>query len=289
MDIKKLRFIEGELVFLVNFLLILLVMFFINNNWDMSYFFYLLMGVTFIFGFVFFKTSKDITKSLILTNLFIFFYFLYPFFSEFFSVFFNVGGFFFVLFYNIIIAFIFILFLGEQRNFIGDIKRTSFGILFLTLFSGIFFGGVFYLIDEPIPLELFGFVSDFDLLGFFVFVAFFSLMIAIGEQMIFTGFLYNVYSKLTSKWNAFIQVALLFSLFHALNLDKIIEHFGGDGVNSMIFIFLYFIFLFIFMLLALMLYTFRWKKYNGNFLYPVLFHFVVDFILFTLILLPYVV
>jgi hypothetical protein len=99
--------------------------------------------------------------------------------------------------------------------------------------------------------------------------------------MIFSGFLHNSYRSITSKWDAMFQVSILFVCFHLLRFEVLVKHYFVNFSNYYIlFITSYYVLLFLFMVLAQYLYTFKSKKYEGNFFYPVILHFGADLSLF---------
>ena len=164
-------------------------------------------------------------------------------------------------------------FWGASRR---RILRLS-GLLFWLVWCWDFF----YLVQEPIPPEFLG--GDLVKIGFYTFI------LALSEQIIFAGFLFNTYRKLTSRNDAYFQVATVFVLFHLLRFEQLVIEFWNNFAFSYLYqMTYYYILLFIFMLIALYLYSFKSKKYEGNFVYPVILHFVTDFVLILFILLTQV-
>ncbi len=139
----------------------------------------------------------------------------------------------------------------------------------------------FFLIQEPIPFFIAELFSSGEILNILFFILFTSFLIALSEQMIFAGFLYNSYKKLTSKIDAFFQTAIIFVLFHILRFEILVKYYYEISANFyIIFIILYYILLFCFMVFALYLYSLNSKKYKGSFLYPFFLHFGADIGLF---------
>jgi len=92
---------------------------------------------------------------------------------------------------------------------------------------------------------------------------------------------FNLYQKLTSKRDAIYQVSTIFVLFHFLRFEVLIKHYYVNFHDFyLVYIIGYYILLFLFMVTALNLYSFKSKKYEGNFIYPVVLHFAADFGLF---------
>ncbi len=278
---RSIFFIEKKSVFLINFLLIILVILSFIYDISLQYFFYFNVVITFFLAYFFFKHSKKLAKMLIVTNMFIFFYFLYPKVSVFFSEIFGAESYIFIIFYNILIAYLFLLFSGQKEGFRGNLKKINFLIVGIVILIGLSFGLFFTLIKEPIPtiFTTFGEDNNFEILRFLLFSSF---LVAFSEQMIFSGFLFNVYQNLNSKHDAFYQVAIIFVMFHLLRFEILVKHYYANFSNMYIFyIGAYYLLLFAFMLTALYLYSFKTEKYEGNFIYPVILHFMADFGLFV--------
>ena len=273
--------LEKKSVFFINSILIILMIIFFLYDIPTSYFFYLNIILTFILSYLFFKRSKKLSKYIILTNMFIFFYFLYPHISSFLYALLGEESYIFILFYNILIAYLFLLFSGQNKNLLNDIKKFSFKILGLVVIIGLLFGLLFYFVKEPVPLN-----SIFNPMGssYMIKVIFFTLILAISEQIIFSGFLYNTYKDLTHKKEAYFQVAVIFILFHMLRFESIIVNYVHNfNTYYLLLIAAYYILLFLFMLASLHLYNFSSKKYSGNFIYAVMLHFITDLFMFYLI------
>ena len=144
----------------------------------------------------------------------------------------------------------------------------------------IFSGFLFWMIKEPVPQN---FVSGDTLINVIGLILIGSFIVALSEQMIFQGCLYNTYKKITTRKDAFYQVAIIFVMFHLLRFENLVKfYFANFQMYFILFLVLYYIFLFVFMITALYLYTFKGKKYSGNFFYPLTLHFVADFTLFLL-------
>lgn len=280
-DFKRIIDIERRAVFLINFFFVLLVIFSLLYNISLKYFFYFNILFTFIVSYFFFKRSKELAKALIITNLFIFFYFLYPSISWFLSEIFLAQGYIFIIAYNVLIAYIFLSLSGNRDKLLGSIKKFRLGIFFSIILLGLVFGLLFAIIKEPIP-TLFTEVAHNGTLSLLGFLLFSSFTVAFSEQMIFSGFLFNTYKKLSpTKFDAYYQVALIFVLFHLLRFEILVKHyFTNFNEFYLLFITGYYVLLFVFMVTALYLYSFKSKKYEGNFIYPVMLHFMADFGLF---------
>ncbi len=213
--------------------------------------------------------------------LFIFFYFMYPVVADYLSKFFGMDSYLYILFYTIFISYVFLVFSGNHKTFLGGIKKFDLFLFLAILLLGIFFGFLFFLIKEPVPTFIIDLFSSGDLIGLLNFLFFSSFMIAIAEQMIFSGFLFNSYKNLTSKYDAYFQTSIIFVMFHLLRFQILVEHYYVYFSDwYLLFIVLYYVFLFLFMTTALHLYSFNGKKYSGNFFYAVALHFAADFGLF---------
>jgi membrane protease YdiL (CAAX protease family) len=249
-------------------------------NISLKYFFYFNILTTLILSFYYFKKSRKLAKYLIVTNLFIFFYFLYPNIAWFFTEIFNSSSYVFIVFYNILIAFIFLSLSGHKEDLLGNFERFKPKVFLVILLLGTVFGLLFTVIKEPIP-ALFTSVIDNSEASLLGFILFSSFLVAFSEQIIFSGFLFNVYSKLTSKKDAIYQVSIIFVLFHLLRFEILVKHYYVNFTDLfLLYLFAYYIMLFVFMTTALYLYSFKSKKYSGNFFYPVALHFAADFSLF---------
>ena len=271
---------EKRSIFLINFIFVLMVIFSLLYNVSLRYFFYFNILFTMFLSYSYFKKSKELAKSLIVTNLFIFFYFLYPQVAWFVHEIFGVSGYVFVLFYNVLVAYVFILLSGYKNSFFGNFSKFNFKIFLVVLMIGFVFGLLFSIIKEPIPSVFTGYdaSSFWEFIGF---LAFSSFIIGFSEQMIFSGFLFNSYKNLTSKFEAYFQVALIFVLFHLLRFQVLVSHyFKYFNDWYLLYISAYYVLLFVFMCSALYFYSFKYKKYEGNFAYPVALHFAADFGLF---------
>lgn len=279
-DNKRVFFLEKKSVFLINFILIIFVIMSFIFDISLKYFFYFNVIFTFFASYFFFKHSRKLAKMLIVTNMFIFFYFLYPNVSSFLSEIFGAEGYIFIIFYNIVIAYLFLFFSGYTEGFAKNLRNTNFLILAIVALIGLSFGLFFTLIREPIPtiFTSFGDNNTFEIVKFLLFSSF---LVAFSEQMIFSGFLFNVYRNLTSKHDAFYQTAIIFVMFHLLRFEVLVKHYFINFNEMYIFyIIAYYFLLFSFMLTALYLYSFKTEKYEGNFFYPVVLHFSADFGLF---------
>jgi membrane protease YdiL (CAAX protease family) len=280
LNFKNIFKLEERLVFFINFIFVLMVIFSLLYNISLKYFFYFNLITTFVVSFFFFKRSRKLAKQLIVTNLFIFFYFLYPQVAWFLSEVFSTQGYIFIIAYNVIIAYIFLIFSGYKNNLLGNIKKFNLGVLLCIVLLGLVIGLLFNLVKEPVP-SLFLQFSNQDVISIMLFLIVSSFLVAFSEQMIFSGFLFNTYRKLTSKYDAFYQVSLIFVLFHLLRFEILVKHYFVNFSNwYLVFITCYYLLLFVFMLLCLYFYSFKTKKYEGNFLYPVMFHFMADLGLF---------
>lgn len=279
-EFKNLLHFEKRSVFLINFFFVLLVIFFLLYEIPLRYFFYFNILFTFILSYFYFKKSRKLARSLIVTNMFIYFYFLYPSIAWFLHELLGVQGYVFIIFYNVLVAYIFLQFSGNSNFLLGNIKKFNFKILLLILMIGVVFGLLFTLIKEPVP-SLFTQYSSNNLLGFIGFLAFSSFLVAFSEQMIFSGFLFNTYRQLSSKYDAFYQTSLIFVLFHLLRFELLVKHYFTNFSDLyLLFISAYYVLLFLFMITALYFYSFKSKNYEGNFIYPIALHFAADFGLF---------
>lgn len=271
---------EKKSVFLINFFLIILFIVFLIQQFKLIYFFYIDVFVTLTLSYFFFKKSRHLAKMLIVTNMFIFFYFLFPLIAKYVTDILGNEAYLFIMFYNVLIAYIFLKLSGFQENFLGNLKNFKLSFIILILVLGLTFGLLFHMIKEPVPALFIDF-SENSTMNLALFLVFNSFIIALSEQMIFSGFLFNVYRNLSTKFDAYFQVAIIFILFHLLRFDILVKYYYVNFAEYYIFyLTMYYIFLFFFMLTALYLYSFVGKKYQGNFFYSVFLHFGADFGLF---------
>lgn len=285
--LKSLFDLEKKSVFLINLGLVLLIVLTFLLDWKLEYFFYFNIFITLIISYFFFQKSKKLAKTLIVTNMFIFFYFLYPKVAIFLTELFGSESYLFILFYTIFLSYIFLVFSGENNTFLGDLKSFSFKIVFLIMLLGFSLSLLFIFVQEPVPSLFIDVVEHGTLGDYFKFIILSTLIIALAEQLIFSAFLFNSYSKLTSRMDAFYQTSIIFVLFHMLRFDILVKYYYVNFPDFFLFyISLYYIFLFLFMILCIYLYSFNWKGKKGNFIYPVLLHFFTDLGLFLFYAVP---
>lgn len=272
--------LEKKSVFVINLFLILFVLVSFYVGLSLSYFFYTDIILTFIVSYVFFKNSRHLSKTLILTNIFIFFYFLYPNVANFLQQLLGNESYFFILFYNILLAYVFLAFSGYHNDFLGHVRKINLKILGIVVILGLAFGLFFFLVKEPFPSA---FTEDSAMsLVFISKLIFWTIVLAISEQIIFSAFLLRSYEKLTSKHDAFFQVSAIFVLFHVLRFKVLISsYYSNFGSMAITYLCGYYFLLFLFMMTCLYFYSMR-GKHEGSFVYPVLLHFVTDLFLFLL-------
>jgi len=271
---------EKRSIFHINFIFVILVILSLLYKISLKYFFYLNILITIILSYYYFKKNQDLAKYLIITNLFIFVYFLYPDIAWFFTELFNSSSYVFIVFYNIIIAFTFLTLSGHKEDLLGNFKKFNPKTFFSILLLGTVFGLLFTIIKEPIP-ALFTEVINSQTSSLIGFLIFSSFLVAFSEQMIFSGFLFNIYKKLTTRKDAIYQTSIIFLLFHLLRFEILVKHYYVNFTDLyLVYLIGYYILLFVFMMTALYLYSFKSKKYSGNFFYPVALHFAADFGLF---------
>lgn len=273
--------LEKKSLFFINSFLILLVIFSFLAKISTIYFFYINIFLTFVLSYYYFKKSRKLAKYTIITNMFILFYFYYPYISSILYELLGEESYVFILLYNILIAYLFLLFSGYKDKVLGNMKKINIKMIFLVILIGLTYGVFFFLLKEPVPIySLFNPQTTY----YFAKITFFTLILAISEQMIFSGFLFNIYSQLTNKKEAILQVSLIFGLFHFLRFENLlISYINIFDIHYFLPIIGYYVFLYLFMTTALYLYSFKTKKYEGNFIYPVLLHFITDLTLFFLV------
>ncbi len=279
--IKNLFDFEKKSIFLINLFIVILMILTFYFDLPTQYFFYTNLLLTIFLSYLFFKRSRKLAKTLITTNLFLFFYFLYPYVAEFFFEIVGNQSYLFILFYTILVSYAFLVFSGHQKDFIGKVEKLKPSLLLIIFGIGIIFGLFFYLVKEPVPTFFAEFLSHQDLLELVIFLVFTSLVIAISEQMIFAGVLFNSYKELTTLQDAFYQTSIIFVMFHIIRFEVLVNVYHATFPHFYIlFISAYYILLFLFMLTGLYFYSINSKKYSGNIFYPIILHFAADFGLF---------
>lgn len=273
--------LEKKSVFFINSSLIILMVIFFLYQIPTVYFFYLNIFLTFVLSYIFFKKSKKLSKYLIITNMFIFFYFLYPNVATYLYELFGEESYSFILLYNILISYIFLLFSGHHKDFLKNIKNFNIKIFGIIILIGYVLGLFFYFVKEPVPIQI---LFNPVMPNYFIKTTIFTLVLALSEQIIFSGFLYNMYKQLTTKREAIYQVSTVFVLFHLLRFENLITaYIKNFETTFLLLIAAYYILLFFFMVIALYFYDFKSKKNSGNFIYPLTLHFITDLTLFILI------
>ncbi len=275
--------LEKRLVFIINFFLIVLVILIFVFNIHLKYFFYIDILVTLFVSYLFFLKSKRVSKDLIITNLFIFCIFLFPFVEKYLYILFGSSSYFIRLFYLLSVSYIFIQVTGSYKE-IYRVKGTSFKVISLILIVSLFFGMIFYSLREPYPLEFKEFLKTNSLSSFFA-ILFNTFSIALTEELMIIGVFYSVYKSLTSRFNAISQASIIFLLFHLIRFYNLAKYyFVTFGKNFLFYLVSYYIALFVFMVVSLNFYSFKREKYKGNILYSIIFHALTDFSMLTLYL-----
>lgn len=269
-------------VFIINFLFVIAMILFFYFNYSTKYLFYILIGTTFVLSYLMFYKHKIFSKGIILTNLFVYFYFLYPYIGRLTSELFTSLSTYILILYTLFLAYILLEFSGRKEDVLNSVFNTKITYILLTILIGFVFGIIFYLVGEPIPSSVFTQDSSLPMLIFQIFII--SFLIGISEQLLFTGFLYNTYVSMTRPADAQIQTSLLFVAFHMLRIEVIIASFFTVFMQlAYLYLFLYFLALFIFMNISIILYR-GLKNIKGSFVYSVVFHTIVDFTLILVII-----
>ncbi len=137
---------------------------------------------------------------------------------------------------------------------------------------GLLFGGIFYLVNEPIVSVISNHMLEIIIFTFFI---------ALSEEFLFRYIIYRIARKSFSERASQIMQALAFSLLHFLMLKTIINHYAG----AMWMMMLYFIAVFLF---ALILGRFVIpKKVSGrkaNIWYAIICHWTTNLVLYGLVL-----
>ncbi len=280
--------IKNQNIFLINFFLMILLILVFFFNFPIKYFFYIDITITFIISYFFFKKSKELSKSLIVTNLFIFFLFLFPYLEDFFKYFFGAETSVYIrIFYNLFIVYLFVELSGNLNKLLIFNKISLRNIFKISLF-GLFLGIIFFVLREPLPKNLYvGHITLSSILNFL----FNTLSISILEEFMIIGIFYLTYRKVVKKYDAIYQSGLIFILFHLIRFKNLTIYYFYNFQNIfLIFLILYYFALFIFIIISINLFepTFKiFKKFiknkERNIIYPVILHMLTDFflVLFT--------
>ncbi|MFT4244214.1 MAG: type II CAAX prenyl endopeptidase Rce1 family protein [Candidatus Woesearchaeota archaeon] len=240
------------------------------------------MIVTIFLSYYFFNKNRVFSKGIIITNLFVFFYFLYPFIGEFISLTTPQISTYVLILYTLLLAYLFLEFLGKKQEVLMTFKNSKVSILLILIPLSIITGFLFFIIGEPIPKESLLFGDSLFSVLFLTFIL--ALLIGISEQLLFSGFVYNTYKTMTSNIDAQIQTSILFVAFHMIRIQVLIESFVIYYLEfAYFYLILYFIALFIFMNICIKLYE-GTKKIKGSLLYSIIFHTLTDFTLILLVL-----
>ena len=277
-------------VFSMNLLFVVLAIIIFHFKLTLQYFFYALIISTFILSFLSFNIKKECSKGIILTNLFVFFYFLYPYIAQFLYGFLEQYTIYVLIAYTLTLGSILLELSGKREVVFLSFKLCKFKYILVLIPVAIIFGILFNFLGEPIPQEILINSSSISLL--LVQILILSLCIGVSEQLLFTGFLYNTYSSLSKPIFAQLQTAILFVFFHMLEIGVLVLTFSTlFGSLHLLYLVLYVICLFIFMNIAIMLFRGfsinvfgKVREIKGSLTYSILFHIIVDFTLMTLVM-----
>ena len=267
---QKISFISP---FFFMFLIIL------KNIFSFSFFLIIFYFILLILFLVFYnkfnnniKIQNNFKRDFILINTFFFVFFAYNYFKFFLGIFFkNILDLIF-LFYIIFFVIVFLFYLENKINFSFDLKLEYFLKTFYLICIFLF---LFLFSFEKIPNQILIQNSFYEKI---ILAFIYSILIAIYEQLLFIGILYKSYLKNfknISKNLIIIFISFLFSVIHISNFNEILNLYI---VNSSIFLFLfYLVILYYFMKISILLY-----EKSKNIIYPILLHFLLDFILIIL-------
>ena len=269
-------------LFLLNFIFVIAMIVIFYFELKLDYFFYILIIITGLVSYYFFDKNKTFSKGVVLTNLFVFFYFLYPFIAQFLSQTIPQISTYALILYTLFLAYLFLEFLGKKEKVLNTIKNSKVSIILLLIPLSLVSGFIFYSVGEPIPREAIDTHTSITSIIISVFVL--ALLIGISEQLLFSGFVYNTYKTMTSNLDAQIQTSILFIAFHMIRIQVLIESFVLYYFElAYMFLTIYFLCLFIFMNICIKLFEGS-NKFKGSLLYPIIFHTLTDFTLIMLVL-----
>lgn len=283
MKISRREIIEERGIFFINFCFVIAMILIFYFQLNLEYFFYFLMGTTFLVSYLTFKEKKSFSKGIILTNLFIFFYFLYPYIAVFTSTILGYQSTYALIFYTLLLAYLFLEFLGKKEEVLESIRSMRIKPFLYILLIGIFLGQLFYFAGEPIPSQFVKYEHP-NLIVVIVEIFILSFLIGLSEQLLFTGFVFNTYTSMTREIDAQIQTSLLFIAFHMLRIKALVYAFIIEyGSLAYMYLSIYFIALFIFMMIAIGFYRGMKGHFKGSIGYAILFHTFVDFVLILMV------
>ena len=180
-----------------------------------------------------------------------------------------------IIIYNLILVIFFLIFIEIDKKLLFNFKSISFKKLIFIIFLGIFFGGLFFFSGEHTLNFLITQENFFFLKGII-----FILILVLSEQLVFLVFLYNIYNSKSSKILSSIYTATIFTLFHFITFKNLVQtYFVKFGSIFFAYLIFYFLLLFIFMCICTHIYSSN-KNSQKNFLYPLIFHFIVNLTIF---------
>lgn len=273
-------------IFGINFFFVIMMILTFYFQWNLELFFYSLIFTTLVLSYLMFSKFRVFSKGIILSNLFVYFYFLYPYIGVFSTQYFPQISTYILILYTLFLSYILLEFLGKKEEILKTIPNISVTPIVFVFLGSFLVGAIFFFVGEPIPKEIFSIEQGAT--NLILYILFLAFLIGISEQLLFTGFLFQTYKTMTSEMEAQIQTSILFVAFHMLRIQAVIASFVlVYGSNAYFYMTLYFLALFLFMNISILLYrgfTFKGKQIKGSFTYSVIFHTLVDFTLIYLII-----
>ncbi len=283
MNIPKSQVIEERGLFFINFCFVIMMILIFYFQLNLEIFFYILMSVTFVVSYLTFKNRRSFSRGIILTNLFIFSYFLYPYIAVFTTTILGYQGTYALILYTLVLAYLFLEFLNKKEEVLESIRYMGIKPFLYILLIAIFLGQLFYFAGEPIPSQFVKYEHP-NIIVIIVEIFILSFLIGLSEQLLFTGFVYNTYKTMTREIDAQIQTSLLFIAFHMLRIKALVYAFIIEyGSLAYMYLSIYFLALFVFMMISIGFYRGMQGRFKGSIGYSILFHTFVDFVLILMV------
>ena len=153
-----------------------------------------------------------------------------------------------------------------------SLKNFKYKKLVLVIFASLFFGILFYFLNEPVP-GLFSAAIPVLLL--------YTLFVSLGEEFMFRFVVFRLAEKAFSYKKALHLQAIVFSLIHLVGIAYIFEHYSIQGSffmgNPFLNIFVYFIALYLFSLVAGS-FVGKSKKFSYTLIYAIVLHWVTNLV-----------
>lgn len=145
-------------------------------------------------------------------------------------------------------------------------------LILRSIFFGLAFGAVFYLITEPSASTI-----NMPINILLVYLA----IIAVSEEILFRGILLNLADRAFSFDIAVLLQSLVFSSAHFISINSIFVHYGSlssSVITTVLYVSVYYVLLYSFAMVA----GFLYGREDRNIIYPIIFHFTTNLTLFLM-------